>query len=78
MTEETKPVSKQPRDRYPRIIIACIVISAVLIIPIFMILLVDFLNRSEPQEPPPNVEAFEQMLERPREAYQEPEPEGAE
>ena len=60
---------KKNDDPYPKMIIACIGITAVLLAIICMVLLSDYIRRANFAAPPPDPAAFEQMLEAPREAY---------
>lgn len=74
MTQPTAPAlpPRKVREKYPRMIIVCMVISAVLSIIIAGTLVVDFVLRSEKATPDSNPQAFDSMLERPREAYTPP------
>ena len=60
------PPAKEP---YPRMILVCIGISMTLLIVIVMVVLVDFIQRADPNISPPNPAAFESMLEAPRAPY---------
>lgn len=63
---------RRPREKYPRMIIVCMVISAVLSVVIAATLMLDFVLRSEKAAPEENPGAFNSMLEQPREAYSPP------
>lgn len=66
--EPREPV-RFPRDRYPRMILVCMAISAVLSIIIVATLVVDFAWRADlgdEEKAPPGIES---LLEKPREAY---------
>ncbi len=62
---------KQPKDRYPRMILVCIGISMSLFFVILITLLVDFALRSETDAPEEHPEAFQMLLEQPRPANQQ-------
>jgi len=65
-----KPGGVRPeRDSYPKMILVCIGISMTLLIVIVMVVLVDFVQRSDPNISPPNPAAFDSMLEAPRAPY---------
>lgn len=70
MSELPEPgLPRKEREKYPRMIIVCMCISAVLFIVIAGVLVVDFVVRSQKSAPQQNPEAFDSMLEKPREAY---------
>jgi hypothetical protein len=75
MAEEPQIPLEAPvaRDRYPRMVIVCAVISAVLSIVIAGTLAVDFVLRAQKDKPEEqHVESFGNLLEKPREAYTPP------
>lgn len=63
---------RRPREKYPRMIIVCMVISAVLSVIIAGTLMLDFVLRAEKAVPDRNPGSFDSMLEKPREAYTPP------
>jgi len=70
MSEQPDPVlPRKQREKYPRMIIVCMCISAVLFVIIAGVLVVDFVIRSQKAAPQQNPQAFDSMLEKPREAY---------
>jgi len=66
---ETPDGVRPDKDPYPKMILVCIGISMSLLIVIVMVVLVDFIQRADPNITPPNPEAFESMLEAPRAPY---------
>jgi hypothetical protein len=69
---DTPPVAPPTRERYPRMILVCIGISATLFVIIMGALALDFIWRSNLDKPDTNPQAFEDLMEKPRKAYTEP------
>ncbi len=63
--------TRQPKERYPRMILVCMGISATLFFVVTFTLLVDFALRSKTDVPDEHPEAFKALLEQPRPANQQ-------